>query len=224
MARTKTTTTNTESGSTDAPTEAKKPRSEQRQRNTAVVGVRIGEEEADLLAHARVRARKLGAVLPESAGGFMRWLALNSASEIAGETIVPTRTPPASQRAPSIDNVAVARLMGEVGRLGNNVNQIAKGMNTTGDIPSAEAAIEMTAAINRLSLSVAMLGGVRIDGSDEEEAEEFFDPPPPQRTKKTTTGTTSSTGATPTAASPAPAAQPKAPPSVGAWRRSGGAS
>ncbi len=225
MARTKTTTTNTDNGSTAEASDAEKPRSEQRQRDQ-VIGVRIGEAEADLLAHARRRAAFLGAVLPESAGGFLRWLAMNSASELVGETVVPTRKPPAAQRAPSIDNVAVARLMGEVGRLGNNVNQIAKGMHQTGDLPSVEAAIEMTAAINRLSLTVAALGGVRVDGSDEEEAEAFFEPPspPPTRTKKT---------ATTPAASTAPAA-PTAPPgtawtkSVSGWRagatKTGGAS
>lgn len=152
MPRTKTTTTETT---------PKRPRSESRRRGE-LLGVRLSEEESALLAHARARAEKLGAILPGSDAGLLRWLAMNSAAELTGETIVPTRKPRAAVRAPTIDAEALARVMAAIGRVGNNVNQIARRSNI-GDPATLAEMREMRVAFNRLALSVAALAGVRTD-------------------------------------------------------------
>jgi hypothetical protein len=58
-----------------------------------------------------------------SIGAFLRSLALGSAGARA-------------VKRPSVERVELARLLGELGKLGSNVNQIAKAFNSTGRIPT----------------------------------------------------------------------------------------
>jgi len=210
MPRTKTTTTETT---------PKRPRSESRRRGE-LLGVRLSEEESALLAHARARAEKLGAILPGSDAGLLRWLAMNSASELAGETVVPTRKPRAAVRAPTIDAEALAKVMGEIGRVGNNLNQVARRTNL-GDPATLAEVREFRIAFNRIALSIAALAGVRTD-RDADDLDEG----------EIVAGRAGGAGAAKTRAQPAPQpaqrpqpATAKAPgtawtTNVGAWRKS----
>ena len=57
-------------------------------------------------------------------GGYLRSVALGSAG---------ART----MKRPSVERVELARLLGELGKLGSNVNQIAKAFNSTGAVPAS---------------------------------------------------------------------------------------
>ena len=56
-------------------------------------------------------------------GGYLRSVALGS---------VGART----MKRPTVERVELARLLGELGKLGSNVNQIAKAFNSTGAFPT----------------------------------------------------------------------------------------
>ena len=58
-----------------------------------------------------------------SIGAYLRMAALGSAG-------------PRAVRRPPVEKEALARLLGEIGKLGSNVNQIARAVNTTGDLPA----------------------------------------------------------------------------------------
>lgn len=52
--------------------------------------------------------------------------------------------PPRSVRRPTVDHQAVARLLGELGKIGSNLNQIAKHMNAGRDVTDGvDASIEL---------------------------------------------------------------------------------
>lgn len=207
---------------TTTETTPKQPRSESRRRGE-LLGVRVSEEESALLAHARTRAEKLGAILPGSDAGFLRWLAMNSASELAGGTVVPTRKPRAALRAPTIDSEALAKVMSEVGRVGNNVNQVAKRSNV-GDPATLDEIREMRIAFNRIALSIAALAGVRVDrDADDLDEDEIIDG------MQGVAGTAKGRGKTQTAPSQTvPKSVPERAPgtawttNVGAWRKTTG--
>lgn len=82
--------------------------SETRQR-TIILKARFDAQEA---ANIRARAEKAGL----SVGGLMRFALLNS-------------EPPRAVRRPSIDHEAAARVLGQLGKIGSNVNQIAHHLN-----------------------------------------------------------------------------------------------
>jgi hypothetical protein len=62
---------------------------------------------------------------------------------------------PRSARRPPIERVELARLLGETGRLGSNVNQLAKAANAAGDLPDATTLAETKAAV--LAIRAALL-------------------------------------------------------------------
>lgn len=82
--------------------------SDTRQRNKQVL-VRLSDAEFAQLAARSDRA------------GFARAAFLRAAA--LGET------GPRAQRRPPVDHVALRRLLGELGRVGNNINQIAHALN-----------------------------------------------------------------------------------------------
>lgn len=45
---------------------------------------------------------------------------------------------PRAVRRPPVERAELARLLGELGKLGSNVNQIARAVNTTGDLPATD--------------------------------------------------------------------------------------
>lgn len=91
-------------------TEARRPRtkSEQRQRTATLYARVTPAEKAAFMA----RADRAGM----ASAAFMRALALGDAG-------------PRAQRRPLVDHIAIRQLLGELGRVGNNINQIARGLN-----------------------------------------------------------------------------------------------
>lgn len=85
---------------------------------TCFVAVRCTADE-----HASLTAAATQAGL--SVGAYLRTTALGSPS-------------PRAVRRPPAEKEALARLLGAVGKVGGNVNQLARAANTTGDMPAPD--------------------------------------------------------------------------------------
>lgn len=100
--------------------------------------------------HAALTAAALQAGL--SVGAYLRATALGNAGLRA-------------VRRPPVEKEALARLLGEIGKLGSNVNQIAHAVNATGDLPSWHELHDMTAAVQAMRGAVLQaLGRGGTDG------------------------------------------------------------
>ncbi len=55
---------------------------------------------------------------------------------------------PRAQRRPPADHVALRQLLGHVGRIGNNINQIARTLNTGGEVSQPELQEALTAYLD----------------------------------------------------------------------------
>jgi hypothetical protein len=117
--------------------------SDKRQRGE-IVAVRLTKDERDTLDALSSRSGM-------AAGAFMRAAAFGDAG-------------PRAQRRPPVDHVALRHLLGECGRVGNNLNQIAHHLNAGGpvNIPELRAALaaylDIRAAILR-ALAMDTTGG-----------------------------------------------------------------
>ena len=87
--------------------------SDKRQRGETVT-VRLTKDERDTLDALASRSGL-------AAGAFMRAAAFGDAG-------------PRAQRRPPIDHVALRQMLGQWGRIGNNLNQIAKHLNAGGPV------------------------------------------------------------------------------------------
>lgn len=96
--------------------------SDKRQRAKTVT-VRLSKDERDALDALASRSGL-------ATGAFVRAAAFGDAG-------------PRAQRRPPVDHRALRQLLGECGRVGNNLNQIAKRLNEGGrpDIPELQAAL-----------------------------------------------------------------------------------
>jgi hypothetical protein len=82
-----------------------------------------------------------------SAGAFIRAAAFGDAG-------------PRAQRRPPVDHKALRQLLGECGRIGNNLNQIARHLNTGG----MADVVELTAACAAyLDISAGILAALRMN-------------------------------------------------------------
>lgn len=86
--------------------------------------------------HAALTAAAAQAGL--SVGAFLRATALG-------------RPGPRAVRRATVETEALARLLGEFGKLGSNVNQLARVANTNGDIPARDQLDGIAAEVRRLS-------------------------------------------------------------------------
>jgi hypothetical protein len=100
--------------------------SDKRQRGK-IVASRCSDEEFNAIA---AKADKAGL----SNGAFMRAAALGDAG-------------PRAQRRPPADHRVLRQILGEIGRIGNNVNQIARAINS-GDPADVPELLESLRAIN----------------------------------------------------------------------------
>jgi len=101
---------------TDVPHKPKK-KSDKRQR-TETLYARVTPDEKSAF---NARAQRAGL----ASAAFMRALALGEPG-------------PRAQRIPPVDHVALRQLLAELNRVGNNLNQLARGMNT-GEVPEVAA-------------------------------------------------------------------------------------
>jgi hypothetical protein len=72
-----------------------------------------------------------------SVSAFLRLLALGDAG-------------PRAVRRPPIERAELARVLGELGKIGSNINQIAKAIHTTANLPSWSELAEIRADIARM--------------------------------------------------------------------------
>ena len=111
---------------TPAPAAARRGGSQKRQR---LLTVRVACTQAEFAAiHDAARAAGL------SAAAYLRRQAIGAPG-------------PRAIRRPPIERVELARLLGETGKLGSNVNQLAHAANAAGDLPAAETLAETRAAV-----------------------------------------------------------------------------
>jgi hypothetical protein len=75
---------------------------------------------------------------------------LNALAERAGVSVGPylravalSSPVPRTARRPTVERVALAQVLGALGRVGSNVNQLARVANTTGELPPAETLKDM---------------------------------------------------------------------------------
>jgi len=88
------------------------------------------------------------------AGGYLRATALGSPG-------------PRAVRRPPVDRQEIARLLGELGRVGNNLNQIARAFNS-GEIPPPS---EITAALESFSEMRAAIRNALGKATESEDAD-----------------------------------------------------
>jgi hypothetical protein len=81
---------------------------------------KVTHERWNAAEHAALMAAAAQAGLP--AGAYIRSLVLGAPG-------------PRTRRQPPANQAELARLLGELGRIGSNVNQLARIANTTGDMP-----------------------------------------------------------------------------------------
>jgi hypothetical protein len=123
-----------------APAEAEAPRAPWRGRKRAanpldkVLRIRCATAE---LAQLDARAKAAGLSL----GAYVRATVLGSAG-------------PRAVKKPTVERELLARLLGEIGKLGGNINQIAHRVNATGDKPGAPELHEMRADIAAMRAAV----------------------------------------------------------------------
>jgi hypothetical protein len=117
--------------------------SDKRQRGE-IVAVRLTKDERDTLDALSSRSGM-------AAGAFMRAAAFGDAG-------------PRAQRRPPVDHVALRHLLGECGRVGNNLNQIAHHLNAGGpvNIPELRAALAAY-----LDIRAAILRALAMDTTGE---------------------------------------------------------
>ena len=118
--------------------------SDKRQRGETVT-VRLTRDERDALDALASRSGL-------AAGAFMRAAAFGDAG-------------PRAQRRPPIDHIALRQLLGEWGRIGNNLNQIAKHLNTGGpvNIPELKEALAGHPDIRLAILRALAMGTIEED-------------------------------------------------------------
>ena len=102
---------------------------DKRQRGV-VVSVRVTGDERDRLETLSSRSGL-------AVAAFMRAAALGEAGLRA-------------QRRPSADHKVLRQLLGEIGRIGNNINQIARHINATGENPDLPELTQALAAYSQL--------------------------------------------------------------------------
>jgi hypothetical protein len=118
--------------------------SDKRQRGETVT-VRLTKDERDTLDALASRSGL-------AAGAFMRAAAFGEAG-------------PRAQRRPPIDHVALRQILGQWGRIGNNLNQIAKHLNAGGpvNIPELKEALAGHPDIRFAILRALAMGTIEED-------------------------------------------------------------
>lgn len=123
-------------------------------KRTHVMSFRVSDEEA-----ARIASAASGLRRPRTAGDACRALALKWAMDRVPDPVPPRRAPP--RRKPAADVEMLARLLGQLGKLGSNVNQLARQANTHGRLPETKVLLRLANDVDALkrSLQLALVGG-----------------------------------------------------------------
>ena len=113
-----------------------------------IVSFRLTEDEAShldqaggSLAHTRSR------------GDFARASAMQEAGLRILAPAKAIRTP--ARRKPTADTEALTKILGQLGKIGSNINQLAKVAHQTGDIPSEATLLQMSEFVSVTCHSVS---------------------------------------------------------------------
>jgi hypothetical protein len=98
--------------------------------------------------HERTAIKAVAEEAGFSVGALLRLLALGDAG-------------PRAVRRPPVERAELARILGALGKIGNNVNQIAKAIHTTRNLPSWSELAEIRADI--AGMRAALLKGLGYD-------------------------------------------------------------
>jgi hypothetical protein len=91
--------------------------------------------------HERAAIKAVAEEAGFSVGALLRLLALGDAG-------------PRAVRRPPVERAELARILGQIGKIGSNVNQIAKAIHTTRNLPSWSELAEIKADIATLRAAV----------------------------------------------------------------------
>lgn len=95
-------------------------------RREHIISFRLTGEEAGQIG-------AMSASTGRTVGDWCRAVALNEAGQAVPVPIKPRRCP--ARKLPSLDVQELARISGHLGKIGSNVNQLAKIANTIGKVP-----------------------------------------------------------------------------------------
>jgi hypothetical protein len=87
--------------------------------------------------HERTAIKAVAEGAGFSVGAFLRLLALGDAG-------------PRAVRRPPVERAELVRILGELGKIGSNINQIAKAIHTTANLPSWSELAEIKADVARM--------------------------------------------------------------------------
>lgn len=123
-------------------------------RRDIVVAFRLTPIEA---AHIDAAGKALK--LPRGRADYARAIALHYAKQKVPAPSKPIRRP--ARRRPALDTQILAKLLGQVGKLGNNVNQLAARANANNVLPTAAILGTVAAEVSaiRATLTTALDGG-----------------------------------------------------------------
>lgn len=119
-----------------------------------IVAFRLTQTEA-----AHVDAAAAALKRPRRRADFCRAAALHVARQRVPEPAKPIRLPP--RRLPALDTQLLSKALAELGKVGSNVNQLARVANSTGTPPAAAALTPMTQQITEIrdAIVAALHGG-----------------------------------------------------------------
>lgn len=101
---------------------------------------------------AHIDAAVLGGKIRRTRSDWCRAVALYVAKQKVPEPVKPRRKP--ARRKPAADIEALARILGRIGKIGGNINQLARHANQGGDLPSKKALAEIADKIDQIRRTV----------------------------------------------------------------------
>jgi hypothetical protein len=121
---------------------------------TVVISIRVRPDEA---AHIDAAGRALHQ--PRGRADYVRAAALHAARAKVPPPAKPVRRP--ARRLPALDVRLLGQLLGQVGKMGSNLNQLARAANASGGLPASTVLAEMQTEISaiRARLTAALSGG-----------------------------------------------------------------
>lgn len=102
---------------------------------------------------------------PRRRADFCRAVALHVARQRVPEPAKPVRLPP--RRLPALDTRLLSKTLAELGKVGSNVNQLARVANSTGTAPTAATLVTMAQQVaeTRDAIVAALRGGAMEEAS-----------------------------------------------------------
>lgn len=105
-----------------------------------VVSFRLTAEEA-----ARIDAAALKLKSPRSRSDYCRAASLYTSRQQVPDAVKRLRRP--ARRLPALDTQVLSKILGQIGKIGSNVNQLARSANSTPTNPSVKVLVSISSEI-----------------------------------------------------------------------------